>query len=667
MYLPGYKKEIILMKAFSQFLKLKFVIVFLICLFGTGMSVSATEGAGQGLEPISLNEILKDIIETNPEIIEAREHYKSVVEEMSIAKSGYYPKIGAEVSAGPEVTDGVDTNDKQEELIATRTTAYLRQNLYAGGETTAFVDETDARILAAAWEVIEIANDVFLEAVEAYINVLKAKELLEFSKQNVLTQEKILSQVQEKTTAGFTRVSDLTNSKARLALAKGNYISAQQDLDQAVVKFHRQFGRIIQPEQFVMPEPTHQFPETVEKTTDFAFRNHPALEVAKYNIHARKSGYERAKGPYYPSLDFELKATYNNDVNGDKGDTTQLAALLKLSYEFFDGGVRKGEKGKRFHFLLKEYQRAYTERRNVNQAVRLAWNIDQAEKVKQEFLKEHLSLSAETLSNFKDEYYLGRRTLLDLLNMENEFHSAKIANSESQYTNLIAYYRIASATGVMVHEFDTGLLKEMNLPTEKPYDLKEYEKEILNPNRDVDAVKDDSDQCDNSIKGGEVLPHGCADDTVSTVGYTAPANVSPYILPKEEPPEELVAEKDEPLKVDRSKDVQSISLNSIHFHFDSYELTDEAKEILKPIAEQLKTLPEFNIEIVGHTDSIASEGYNQNLSEQRAASVVKELERLGVNAERMTSSGKGELEPIADNLTDEGRAQNRRTEFILTK
>ncbi len=644
--------------------KLKLLLVFIVCLLGGGMTVSASEDGATG--PMPLNVILVDIISTNPEIIEAKENYQSVVKELSIAKSGYYPKIGAEISAGPEITTGVNTNDQQEEYLATRAVAYARQNLFKGGETKAFVAETDARILAAAYEVITVANRVYLEAVEAYINVLKTQELMEFSKQNVLTQEKILNQVKERTAAGFTRVSDLINSKARLALAKGNFISAQQDVKHAVVKFHRQFGRILQPEQFVMPEPTFEFPDTVEETTDLAFRNHPALEVAKYNIHARKSGYERTKGAFYPSLDLELQASYNNDVNGIEGDTTQYSALLKLSYEFCDGGIRSGEKGKRYHLLTKEYQRAYTERRNVNQAVRLAWNIDQAEKVKKEFLDEHLALSADTLTAFKDEYHLGRRTLIDILDMENEYHAAEVANTESDYNDLTAYYRIAQATGILIHEFDTGLLLAMNLPTDKPYDLKEYEKEILDPNRDTDTVVDISDQCDNSAKDCEVLPYGCIGGDITRIGYTEPTSVSPYILPKEEPIE-VLKEEPPPLMIDTSKAIQSISVDSINFLFDSSELTDEAKQRLVPISEQLKEAVDFTIEIVGHTDSHGSIAYNQKLSEARAQSVLEELQKLGVKGERMSSNGKGELEPVADNSTDEGRFKNRRTEFILTK
>ncbi|MBU8911474.1 MAG: TolC family outer membrane protein [Desulfobacterales bacterium] len=643
------------MQTIYEFFKWKMVIVFVVFLLTGGASIAAD--GNKTLPLISLNEILEDVIKTNPEILEAQDIYRSVVEERSIATSGYRPTIGAELSTGPEVTDGRDTNYTREELWASRATLYARQNIFNGGKTAAFTEETDARILAAAYEVITVANRVFLETSEAYINVLEARELLEFSKENVMTQEKILGQVKEKTTAGFTRVSDLSNSKARLSLAKGNYISTQQDLSHAIVKFHRQLGRLMQPEQFVMPKPAFKLPDTVEKTVDMALRHHPALEVAKYNIHARKYAYEKAEADYWPTLDLELKAEGWNDVNGDNGHTRKDSAMLKLSYVFYDGGVRAGEKGKKYNYLRKEYQRAYTERRNVNQAVRLAWNIYEAEEFKKDFLNDHVDLSAETLSAFKDEYYAGRRTLLDILDMENEYNAAKIANTESEYMNLVAYYRIFQATGVLIHEFNSSLLEEMHLPSEKPYDLEEYEEDLV-PNRDVDTVIDVSDQCDNSIEGSTVLPFGCIGGMAVPIGYQEPETLTPYILPKEE---------EGILKIDKTKKVQSIHLDTIHFHFDSAVLTDEALGLLGPISDQLIEASEFMIEVIGHTDSTGSIEYNQKLSEARAQSVYDELKKAGISEDRLLSNGKGELEPVATNETAEGRQKNRRTEFKLTQ
>ncbi len=631
--------------------------LIMISLLGCVPGLFADENETASLMP--LNEILEIVIKTNPEILEAQERYLSVSEERSIATSGYWPKLGAEMSAGPEVTDGVDTNYNREDLVAATATVYARQNLFNGRKTSAFVNETDARILSAAYEVTTVVNRIFLDTAEAYINVLKARELLEYSEENVLTQEKILGQVKEKTAAGFTRISDLNNSEARLALAKGNYISKQQDLSQAVVQFHRQFGRLIKPEQFVMPRPTFQFPDTVEETVDIALNNHPALEVAKYNVQVRKYSYEKAKADYWPTLDLELKAQHRTNTNGEEGDTDQASAMLKLNYTFFDGGARKGEKGKNYRYLHKEYQRAYTERRNVNQTARLAWNIHQAEKHKKVFLADHVNLSAQTLLAFKDEYYVGRRTLLDLLNMENEYNSARNANAESKYTYLTSYYQISQATGVLLHEYDTGLMKEMNLPPADLYDLKGYEE--LDKNRDLDSTYDVNDQCDNSISGSITPSSGCVEDKAVTVGYQEPEALSPYILPREGTPEELN------LKIDKTKFEQSIHLDIIHFATNSALLTDEARKMLIPITEQLNAARDFTIEVIGHTDSDGSGPYNQRLSRARALSVQEELVKLGISTERITAMGRGEEEPVAGNDTAEGRQKNRRIEFKLTK
>lgn len=619
----------------------------------------ATAIDNQATTPLPLSEVLTIVTRTDPEIMEALSQYRSVQSERSIATSGYWPTIGTELSGGREFTDGVDTNDERESLTASSATLYARQNLFSGGRTSAFVDETDARILAAAYEVLNVANRVYLETTEAYLNVIQAVELLRLSEENVLTQEKILEQVREKSAAGFGRASDLKNSEARLALARSNYISKQQDLNQAVVRFHRRFGRLVKPEAFVTPEPAFQFPKTVEETVAVAFRNHPALEVAEYNIQVRKYSFEKAKADDWPSIDLELKAQHRNDINGEPGDTDQYSAMLKLNYVLFDGGLREGEQNKNFQSIHKENQRAYIERRNVNESVRLAWNIMQAEERKRQYLNEHVALSFETLEAFKEEYYVGRRTLLDLLNMENEYNAAKNASAESIFSNLIAYYRVSEATGMMVKEYDTGLRSYLNLPAEEQSDLERYE--MLDPDRDRDSSEDVQDQCDNSIPGVLTPPSGCIEDKAIHVGYQEPTDLSPYIQVPQGTPEELN------LKIDKLKPQQSFHLDTIHFASGSAELTDYSRQKLQYIAAQLKAAGNFMIEVIGHTDNVDSAQYNQALSVARAQSVYSELIRLGLDEGDLQFSGRGEQEPIATNETAEGRLKNRRIEFKLTK
>ncbi len=106
--------------------------------------------------------------------------------------------------------------------------------------------------------------------------------------------------------------------------------------------------------------------------------------------------------------------------------------------------------------------------------------------------------------------------------------------------------------------------------------------------------------------------------------------------------------------------------SNILFGFDKSDLSDEAKTNLDKLVTVLNSYPDTDIELQGHTDSKGSESYNQTLSVSRATSVSEYLGLKGINTSRLTIKGFGETVPKYENATDEGRAQNRRVEFLIT-
>lgn len=108
---------------------------------------------------------------------------------------------------------------------------------------------------------------------------------------------------------------------------------------------------------------------------------------------------------------------------------------------------------------------------------------------------------------------------------------------------------------------------------------------------------------------------------------------------------------------------QRIVLRGVNFDFDSAVIRPEAEAILETAAQVLKETPDVRVAIRGHTDSVGTDEYNQRLSERRANAVRDRLIALGIGAGRLTASGAGESEPVADNATADGRAQNRRVEL----
>ncbi|MBE2985852.1 MULTISPECIES: OmpA family protein [Campylobacter] len=105
----------------------------------------------------------------------------------------------------------------------------------------------------------------------------------------------------------------------------------------------------------------------------------------------------------------------------------------------------------------------------------------------------------------------------------------------------------------------------------------------------------------------------------------------------------------------------------VNFAFDSYAVSPTYAAEIKKVADFMAENPDYKVVLAGHTDSVGKEAYNQKLSEKRANAVAKTLEGYGVSADKISTLGYGELRPIADNGTKEGRAQNRRVEATFNK
>ncbi|MFD2585983.1 OmpA family protein [Croceitalea marina] len=108
-------------------------------------------------------------------------------------------------------------------------------------------------------------------------------------------------------------------------------------------------------------------------------------------------------------------------------------------------------------------------------------------------------------------------------------------------------------------------------------------------------------------------------------------------------------------------------LNKLQFKFDSFELTDKAKEDVLNVFYYLRKNPNVQLHISGHTDSVGSDFYNQYLSSRRARAVALFLQERGIASDRINWEGKGDKSPLYKNDTEKARDANRRVEFVITE
>ena len=120
------------------------------------------------------------------------------------------------------------------------------------------------------------------------------------------------------------------------------------------------------------------------------------------------------------------------------------------------------------------------------------------------------------------------------------------------------------------------------------------------------------------------------------------------------------------IELEKVETGKSYELHDIYYATNSAELSRNSLLILREFVAFLEDNPKIRVDIQGHTDDVGDEAFNLELSRRRARAVYEELLRLGISSKRLSWQGFGELRPVEDNVTEEGRARNRRTEFVIT-
>jgi adhesin transport system outer membrane protein len=397
---------------------------------------------------LTLEEAVKHVNATNPVIMERIKNFEATRMDIDMAQSGYYPSIDFEAKYGPEMVSTSTIPEIHMKRYERGIKATM--NLFQGFGTSSDVKKQEARTEAAKNSVLEKANALGLQTVEAYLNLMKQHAFLKIAQENLKTHEEIHGRINERTESGFGSKSEQDQSKGRLSLAQSNFVVQQSNYRDALAKFTRLYGEEVDPNTLVKPTFGYALPVTLESAVQKARAGHPAIGVQQANIHAAKQNAVASNAAYYPRLDAEL-AKYNNDnVAGTPGYHDTRSAMLILSYNLYGGGYYQANREKQEITTMKEEAILGDLQRSAEENVKYAW-IAYEEIGKQiPHLKAHRDYSITTLDAYNKEFSLGRRTLLDILNTENERTSAEQELANAEYDLLLAKYRILEGTGELV-------------------------------------------------------------------------------------------------------------------------------------------------------------------------------------------------------------------------
>jgi len=575
--------------------------------------------------PAPLLTVVQKAVVTNPEVQARWREFTAAGADWEAVSAGYRPQVDLTLGVGREWKDyPPGTAPGMTEYTRTGGSITLTQMLFDGRYTQSEVKRLGYAKLVRYYELLDASENIGLEAIKAYADVARRTELVEEARSNYFEHKTVALQLEQKARAGVGRRVDLDQANGRLALAESNLLTEISNLHDVSARYLRIIGEKPSARLSLLSEgfKFQGLPVSVTEAMQTGLPNSPTINAAYENVRSTQSGIESRKSAYWPRVDFRIRDSWGRNVDGVEGSRRDQVAEVVLNYNLYRGGYDQAREKQAVEYRYQARDLQEKACRDVRQTLAIAYQDMVKLNEQLGYLDTHRLMTDKAMQAFRQQFEIGQRSLLDLLDTQNELFEANRAHINARYDQIIAQARTLASMGKLSASLGVG----------RP---------------DQPSLQDAGQDRDPLLPIEELCP------------FDAPAviQVDKSAVPLRAAPKQAQLSRTEPTVVTFQADVL--------FDFDKSALKPEGKVYLDSLITRIKGVDVEIVIAIGHADSIGSEAYNQMLSERRAVSVKNYLVSQGLPAARVRAEGRGESQPVASNKTAEGRAKNRRVEVTI--
>lgn len=416
--------------------------------FATSANAQQAAPAGNPAE-MTLQQAVSVGVMTNPEYGVVAASRRATDEELNQARGLWYPSIDFRGDTGVEYTDDVGTragNGDDETLWRYEAGLTLTQMLFDGWETKYENQRQKHRVQSSAHRVRETAELTGLSIVEFFLEVMRQRELLDITRENVSEHVAISQMIEEGVTGGRSTQADMEQVKARLANARANESSVRQALRVAESNFQREVGDF--PKDLVLPAvPVDALSADVEAEVQAALVSSPTLDIRESDINVAYAEYKGTGSTLYPQLDLQVNGRQGHDLGGVEGRDRSASALVVMNWNLYRGGADVARVREFTHRHQQSKEQRAEDARVIEDDVRQTWaRMVSAGERAREFASQ-AAANSEVVRAYKDQFSLDRRTLLDVLDAQNELFVSRTNTINAEFLEMFSVFRLLAVKG----------------------------------------------------------------------------------------------------------------------------------------------------------------------------------------------------------------------------
>lgn len=394
----------------------------------------------------SLSAALAAAYRYNPEIDAERARLRATDESVAIAMSGYRPTINTSLTAGLQNSNTAPDSAADGTTGPRTFSVTLSQPLFTGFVTTNAVSQAEANVRAGQQALRIVEQNVLQSAATAYVDVVRDIALLRLQQSNVEFLTRELQATQDRFEVGEVTRTDVAQARARRAEAISNLSSARAALKSSQARYRQIVGR--QPRGLREPPvPLRRLPKSLESALSIGLQENPFIVQALYNEQAARFNVDQLIGGLLPSASLEADYSVTQDPNPITDRNERGSLIARLSIPIYQGGENRARVRQAKQTHISTTQVIEQRRTEVRQDVVATWSNYLAARDQLQSDLSQVEANRIALDGVREEERVGQRTLLDVLDAQQELLDAQVALTTTKRNIIVAAYAVLSAVG----------------------------------------------------------------------------------------------------------------------------------------------------------------------------------------------------------------------------